>query len=310
MLDDRHKIRIWTILDGKTGHESQARGLLNALEGLASVESSEIQPIPFMRALFLMLFAHPNPWSMLPGPDLLVGVGSRTHLTLLAASRACGGRSIVLMKPSLPIALFDLCLVPEHDGLAERENLFITQGVLCDVSTEGSRNKQDGLIMLGGPSVRHAWEDDAILNQVMIVLATNIIGKWTLTTSRRTPLSFLQTLRRFKTPNLKIVPVEKTGPGWVSGRLADSGVVWVSEDSVSMVYEALTSGARVGLLQVPRLRKEDRVLRGIDALVGSGMVTTFKDWQTGQPLTPPTELFDEAGRCAKEIMRRWFEYEA
>ncbi|MCH8840089.1 MAG: mitochondrial fission ELM1 family protein [Planctomycetes bacterium] len=44
--------------------------------------------------------------------------------------------------------------------------------------------------------------------------------------------------------NLTIVPHKETSSSWVSEHLANAARVWVSADSVSMVYESLTNGVR------------------------------------------------------------------
>ena len=70
-----------------------------------------------------------------------------------------------------------------------------------------------------------------------------------------------------------------------------------------MVYEALTAGVAVGLLSVPRL-SQDRVTRGIDALVKDGQVVRFEDWKAGVPLHAAMPPLAEADRVAAEIVRR------
>jgi hypothetical protein len=72
-----------------------------------------------------------------------------------------------------------------------------------------------------------------------------------------------------------------------------------------MVYEALTSGAAVGLLTVPWRNARDRLARGVEQLVQDGLVTPFADWQQGRVLTPPAAPFDESARCAQWICRQW-----
>ena len=81
-------------------------------------------------------------------------------------------------------------------------------------------------------------------------------------------------------------------------------VAWVSEDSVSMVYEALTGGARVGLLALPPRGGTGRVLRGLDRLLTDGWVTTHAHWCEEGALPPPRLGFDEAARCARLILER------
>ena len=91
---------------------------------------------------------------------------------------------------------------------------------------------------------------------------------------------------------------------WLAQQLQRVCCTWVTEDSVSMMYEALTAAVPVGLLSVPPLRR-DRIVRGVDALVASGNVMRFDDWCRGRPLPRPVEVFDEANRVAAHVARRW-----
>ena len=80
--------------------------------------------------------------------------------------------------------------------------------------------------------------------------------------------------------------------------------VWVSEDSMSMTYEAITAGAAVGLLSVPR-RRNSRVTRGVENLIAKGWVTSFAQWQSGEPLSTAPLNLNEARRCADWICDRF-----
>ncbi len=247
----------------------------------------------------------------LPPPDLLIGAGHRTHLPLLAARRAHGGRTVVLMKPSLPRAWFDLCVIPEHDDVqghtsaagVESNNVFTTRGALNPVEP-GRKNERAGLILIGGPSRHHGWSENDILSQIETVIAGVGDIDWTLTTSRRTPSSTTTRLRALTYKNLTVVPVAETGPGWLSQRLATAAQAWVTEDSVSMVYEALTANAATGVLNVP-LKRASRIARGIARLTRDGLVTSFADWQRGQKLSAPAAPFNEAARVAAWIGEKW-----
>jgi mitochondrial fission protein ELM1 len=125
-----------------------------------------------------------------------------------------------------------------------------------------------------------------------------------LTTSRRTPDSFIKELKIMDLPRLQIVPYSATGPGWLPQQLHDAAQVWVSEDSVSMIFEALTAGAAVGLLRVPALR-QSRIIQGVGRLVSAHWVTPFERWQQGETLPKPVQILAEAQRCARWIERHW-----
>jgi mitochondrial fission protein ELM1 len=99
--------------------------------------------------------------------------------------------------------------------------------------------------------------------------------------------------------------VTETGPDWLPAQLACAGQVWVTADSVSMVYEALTAGAAVGVLEVPR-KHANRVSQGLEQLAAEDWVTLFTHWSPGQTLHRPAQTFNEAERCARWIIERWF----
>ena len=298
------KTVIWRIHDAKPGHANQTRGLVRALAALTDVETIDI-PAPSKWLSWQWWVTGTFPLGCdLPKPDLIVGAGHATHVAVLAARSAHGGKAIVLMKPSLPLRLFDLCIIPEHDAVTAAGNLLSTRGVLNVIEPSNSQEVTRGLMLIGGPSSTYGWDSAAMIDQIIAAAVGQPSIDWTLTTSRRTPADFLEHLSASKPPNLTIVPCEQTGPGWVPQELARSAQVWVSEDSVSMVYEALTSGAAVGLLSVPSERS-GRVARGVHALVRDGWVTRFADWQSTEPLAKPPGKLHEAARCAALICERY-----
>jgi len=294
---------VWRFCDGKAGHDNQSQGLLDALMALRPVESVARSPLPWPMAFYTGLWRRWTDAS--PVPDLLIGAGHRTHGSLLAARRACGGRIIVLMRPSLPLGLFDLCLIPEHDTPPNRSNVLATRGALNRIQPSQTLDPGLGLLLIGGPSAHFGWDAAALLRQIAAIVATDPPLSWTLTTSRRTPAEFLEGLRPLADGRLQVVPVAETGPDWLPAQLARAGQVWVTADSVSMIYEALTAGAAVGVLETPRQRPS-RISRGLERLTAEGWVTPFADWRPGRMLHRPPGIFNEAARCARWIVERWF----
>lgn len=296
---------VWRFTDGKPGHENQSAGLLAALGRRVVIESHDLPATSGVAAFGFLVTGRFPPGYDLPDPDLLLGAGHATHLSLLAAKRARGGRTVVLMQPSLPCAWFDLCVIPAHDRPRRAPNVLVTQGVLNRMQPAGERDSAAGLILVGGPSAHVDWSDTTILTQLQRLLEQDDGVSWTLTTSRRTPESFLQLLADLPRERLVVVPVADTGPDWLLARLAAAGRAWVTADSVSMVYEALTAGAAVGLLEVPYHDRHDRLAQGMEELVRRGLVTTYSDWRQGKALQPAAAPFDEAARCADWICEQW-----
>jgi mitochondrial fission protein ELM1 len=301
-------VTIWRFIDGKPGHENQSAGLVQALAERLPVEVHELPAIGPLAAAGHWLRGRFPPGEGLPAPDLILGAGHATHLPMLAARRARGGRVVVLMKPSLPVGCFDLCLVPRHDAPLARERVLVTEGVLNRVRPGMDKDAGLGLILIGGPSKHHGWDVAPLLAAVGELLARDPQRHWRLTTSRRTPPSLLAALAPLVEQGagrLEVLPCERTGPDWLPEQLACATVAWVTADSVSMVYEALTAGAAVGILPVPE-KRPGRVSRGLRQLIGERRVVEFTAWQQ-QGEYPTPRPFNEAQRCARWIAEAWLE---
>lgn len=302
--DTSRPLVVWSFTDGKPGHENQTRGLLAALGERVTLAEYPLHVADCRAGLMACLTGRASFGQQLPDPDLLVGAGHATHLPMLNARRLRGGRVVVLMKPTLPVAWFDLCVIPAHDRPRRAVNVLVTRGVLNRVRPRAVREPDTGLILVGGPSDHVRWSTAPVVAAIGELLAHTPALRWTLTTSRRTPADFMAALGPDR-PGLTVVPGTQTGPDWLPGQLARAAQVWVTQDSVSMVYEALTSGAAVGLLDVPWRNARDRLARGVEQLVREGLVTPFDAWRAGTALRAPAEPFDEAARCAAWIADRW-----
>jgi mitochondrial fission protein ELM1 len=294
----RSPLIVWLVGDGKPGHVNQSLGLADALARAAPTEVHRLAALPFWRA-WLALLLKRAPARGLPPPDLIVGAGHATHLTLLAARRACGGCSIVLMKPSLPRRLFDLCILPAHDGVEADAQTLVTKGALNRIRASHTRDPNQGLILIGGESKHFEWDSDAIQVQIKSILARTPDVHWTLATSRRTPAEFLAQLS--PAPNLAVVPHTATASDWLPAQFARCGTVWVTPDSASMVFESLTAGADVGVFDLP-VNPKSRVGAAIAALADTQRVTRFASWCASGLLHPNLHPLAEADRCANWIL--------
>jgi uncharacterized protein len=292
------KLVVWLVTDAKPGHENQSRGLAEALALVTPTEIHTLPVLPAWRALMAWLLKS-FPGNPLPKPDLILGAGHATHQTLLAARRACGGRAVVLMKPSLPRRCFDLCILPQHDGVKPDAHTLLTEGAINRVRPAPGRDANRGLLLIGGVSNHFEWDSDAIRVQIKSILARSPDIHWTLTTSRRTPADFLAQLPT--APNLEVVPHTATPPDWLPEQLSRSGTVWVTPDSASMVYEALTAGADVGVFDLP-VNPKSRIGWAIAHLADGQRITRFVNWCAHGKLLPNLHPLAEADRCANWML--------
>lgn len=306
---------IYIISDGKKGHLSQTRGLAEALldrarEARPDAENScheiRVEDKSWLGKLHCRI-EDPT----LPRPDLILCAGHGTHLAALSLAQHEHCPCIVCMRPSLPARLFDLCLIPRHDlpeGTQASAHIFPTIGAINGIRPRPDVAKRDTLILIGGPSKEYDWDEEMVLNQLSTI-ARHTTHPMVLTTSRRTPADFAQDVTH-TCPSIRVVPVEQTGPDWVADHLASAHEVWVSQDSVSMVYEALSSGAPVGILDMagkgPRERRHSsRVARGLQMIIREGYVCTFTEWAKTHTLPHTSLVLQEARRTADAIFNRF-----
>lgn len=295
-------LTIWRFSDGKRGHDNQSLGLA---EALCRLTPCQVETLPVARGLpcaISWLAGRFQPGKNLPRPDLIIGAGHGTHWPMLAARRAHGGRIAVLMKPSLPLSWFDWVIVPAHDGLPESPSVLVTEGPINRVLPGSARKQQQGLMLIGGPSAEYGWSETALLKQIHLIALHHPETQWQLTTSRRTPAGFLADLGKLGLGNVKACAHDAVDAGWLPEQLANAAEAWVTPDSASMVYEALTSGAAVGCFELP-YAKPGRVARGLEKLVRDHRLTSFPDWERSGKLQPNEQPLNEAERCARQLLQ-------
>ncbi len=315
---DQASLCIWAVTDNKPGHLNQMRGLIDGLEASVPhdwrVHSHWIETPISTRANIKTLRNKERLISEHGRPDIILCCGHRTHWQALFLRACFGGKLVVLMRPSLPLWCFDLCILPYHDGEFRQAHVLQSLGALNKIKAaarpeRGQQEKPQGLILVGGPSKHYQWNDRDTLAQVTRVLLALPNVHWTLGTSRRTPASFEASLNKLQeTQAFELVPASSTDAQWLPQQFRRSEQVWVSEDSVSMVYEALSSGAEVGLLRLP-IRQKNRISEGIDYLLREQRLGDLDALEKGF-MPPPKPPLQEALRIAEQIVamvlqKRW-----
>jgi mitochondrial fission protein ELM1 len=291
---------IRVLSDGRPGHENQSVGLAQALARRtgAAYEIVRIDPSAGLLARTRM--------ASRPGlVDLVIAAGHRTHLPLWWAARRVRARSVVIMKPSLPLALFDLCLLPRHDlaNPTDHGRVVTTRGALNRVSEQSHEKTETGLILIGGPSNHHGWDGTPLPAAINEIVRARPDLAWTIGDSRRTPEGFLAQLSGC---GAQLAPHRQTQPDWLPAQLGAAREVWVTEDSVSMIFEALTAGARVGLLPMPVKNPGARTIKAVQELVADGYVRTLTEWRANPVGWCVHPSLHETARCADVIIERFF----
>lgn len=285
------------VSDAKAGHRSQALGLYQAMHKQhphTSFQEIQLENLALL-SIFKGLISH-QVSDITQQPDFIFGVGTHTHLRVWLLGKIYPqAKTIILMKPSLPIHCFDYAVIPEHDGVAASDRVIVTQGALNPIENEHRHQTNRILIALGGDSKRHQWNEEKVLVSVQKIVKNNTNSEIILTSSRRTPTGFINVLKRQSfAKDLQICPVEQTPQGWIFEQMQLAETVYVTEDSVSMIFEALTAGCSVGVIVMDRL-KSDRITQLIDQLPFEQSKETIRLLQLTTPL-------HEAKRVASQLL--------
>ena len=296
---DHRAVVVWWFRSYLPQYESQIRGLVKALELQCSVQVFAAPVIGTWKS-WQSIFSRHFPATELPDPDILIGAGSETRWAMIAARMIRGGRIITLSKPTWPRWGYDLCIAPAHEGASTSKRMIATRGMLPAPSEPRPKVSGTGLMVIGGPSLQYSWSDDRLINQITEILNRHPDSRWYLTTTLHTPVETVQRLQELSGHNIFCIPHHDVDPNWLLNRIQDAEQVWITEDKLSVIYQALTADAAIGVLDVRR-RKVNHEVAALD-----GLVVFFPDWQAGTPLHAPSPPFNESARCATEIFQRWF----
>jgi len=273
-------------------------GLVKALGELGAIKVVDYAcPATPWWPLWFLLKRIPNPPNASP-PDVLIAAGHRTHWAALTLKRLHGAFTTVLMRPSLPLCCFDIVVAPVHDGLIGAR-VIATQGAL-NAMRPSIKCSDSTLLLVGGPSKHFIWSDADVLRQIARLAERH--PELQVTNSRRTPEMLTVQLEAMF--GSRFTPWQNCPPVWLADQLGRTEQVWVSEDSVSMIYESLSAGCRVGLLRLQRPERPSRLVRGIDALVAEQRVGR---WSETGPLDrlPANPGLQEAARVASMLWQRF-----
>ena len=341
--------------DGIRGHYHQSVGIAQWLERLGGGHVEETVSVPKLsgldRFLKLKMFAHGlvthgerycREWLRSVGvgvksikPNtLFISAGSSAAPFCLACAKATGNKSAVVMTPSvLGTKPFDYAIIPDHDKHDPRDrNILTTLGAPNHIDPEqlgriGSNffagrdfgGNKVVAVLVGGSDNNYSpspsWAQDA-LGSLRYIDGVKLL----ITTSRRTGKALDDAIEQMfiqdKSLGYMLILSKKPRVNALTAMLGKATHVIVTEDSVSMVSEAVTAGFRVGLLRVPRMagtvksffgggpkRFDDlfEKMRKRKLLVDLGKVPDYTQFLR-EPEQKHNQDFNEARRAAEWIL--------
>ncbi len=197
--------------------------------------------------------------------DFVISAGSSLAPLNLILARDSRAKSIVLMNPSFPFNFFryDLAVIPFHDqGRVPEKTLrtlltpsaFEEEALSRAAEKLKSRLRQPERVkfgvFLGGPTRNFRMElSDIEKLFTSLEKLSKRCGDYLVTTSRRTPefiSRFLKTkVARDPSCQLLVVANEHNPPETTGGMVSLADVLMVTEDSISMISEAVSAGKKV-----------------------------------------------------------------
>ena len=268
MKTNKHeKIKvIWRFTDGKAGHDKQSLALVDSLMNQTKCRLFDFNVQGQRNPILNIIFKNYKLPEGITKPDIAIGAGHKTHLHLLATKRCFNAKIVVIMKPSIPLIFFDLCIIPKHDGIKNGPNIINTQTSLVKFNSNLKKKENTGLILIGGPSKHYFWDSKTVLEEICKISKKFKFRKLLLSTSRRTPFDFLDQLNELNISDIKVYEYSKIKSDWLDKHINKVKNIWVTNDSYSMVTEALASGADVDIIglkvkQDSKLSKEMKVIK-------------------------------------------------
>lgn len=275
MVEHVEKHKVWVLSDGRPGHYNQSRGVVKALEHLKQFEVTWLEVnlrAGFLRQVLKLLLNKTSftlsiqilrlfyTFTPLPEdkPDIIVSSGGKTSFINAAMTRkfACTNIFCGSLR-GLSEKLFSVVLTIDPAQKTERHvvlNVAPTILTPADAAVAGREFcAQKGLMdnklwamIIGGDGAGYKYHDDDWfqLADLMVGVAEKFSIRWILTTSPRTGNNAEELLR-------KQLPTEILADSvWYAAEprkimqayLGASEMVFCTEDSMSMISEAIASG--------------------------------------------------------------------
>jgi len=337
-------VDVLVLSDGKPGHVNQSLGMVKHIEGLKYRVARIKFKSEFHRGLawiagvwglgkggFLKWALKPDGYrtSMESMPRIVLSAGISVAAINLILGKIFKAKTVVSMKPGpIKLARFDLAIIPMHDEPPKIETVVETLGAPNIIDEEllgGERAKLQQEIVFKkkmkiGVLIGGETPDYYISRSTMALLARNLReicesldAEFLIATSRRTPKNLERMIsasfgRDERCKLISIASQTKTNP--IPGILGLCDIVVVTEESISMVSEAASSGKYVFVVRIDRKHhKRLKQERTIDELAERGYIiksdmeslcdTIVRFW----PPRQPARVLNDTARAAEALLK-------
>ena len=217
--------------------------------------------------------------------EFIVSCGASLEAVNIFMAKENNAKNIVIMKPRVAFGLnkYSLAIIPRHDNPPRVKNVITTSLAPNLINAEALKNDGEGLkryigmpkgeavgLFVGGDNPEFSLTKEIIDKVIdgLYKFCGEHNAEILATTSRRTPPEAEKVLKArlkdYPKCKLLIIANENNLGEAVGGILSLSKVVAVSEESISMISEAVSSGKKVVVFKLKK--KEERKVKHESAL--------------------------------------------
>ncbi|OGW87273.1 MAG: hypothetical protein A3C35_07665 [Omnitrophica bacterium RIFCSPHIGHO2_02_FULL_46_11] len=228
--------------------------------------------------------------------DIIISAGSGLAPLNLLLKRENLAKSVVMMKPSFPYLarFFDLLVVPLHDAFPRHTNrtirTLVTPSRVDEDLLQASRDQLSSnaslhsngagrvSVFIGGKTRSYQLNPDVFRKWLSTLKACAAEKKWELlvTTSRRTAPEISAIIKEelagHPATKLLIIANESNIENAAYGMLALSELALITEDSISMVSDAVSAGKNVLVMQLGNGKLPKKHARFHQALEANALI--------------------------------------
>lgn len=306
----KHPLQVWLVSEGNAGHTSQSKGLIDALRRRLPLDNQIIEAPMTLRGgfrpllrwmlrsgcqvpLWVLRFAYTLPRLPANHPDMIVSSGGKSIPLAVSLARKYRAKFIFCGPPDAnPLRFFDIILsptpVPGHPHAILTEML-LTQVTpeLVQQAGEDLKNRLQaegrtrvGAVLIGGRSRSSHFEteDWRALAEGLNKLSVQSGWEWLVTTSRRTGEK-AETILRETLKSSTLVDSAWWGKDprkVVRSYLGACDAVFVTQDSLTMISEAICSGKPTITIRPKQVRASAYLSQVIDRQVSAGRLVSLQ----------------------------------
>ena len=335
-------LEVLILTDGKAGHIKQSLSLLEFLKTKKLRVKETVLQVDYKskyrdflahicalsagrfflgHSRWLEFFLSEEVWNCLAKRffDIVISTGSRPAPINLIYARSLGAKSCVILKPNVPLSKFDLVILPEHDGIRGR-NVVNIKGALVRAPASGEYVLQgEKFFKLGDKKKISLFIGNFLDNQDKFIknleLFLKNVKKFStkedygllVTTSRRTHPSIERIveaqLNGFSNTEALVIVSKNNWPFVVPTFLSLSDLVFVSNDSVSMISESLHGENNTVCVRLEEIRRK-RHIRFFNSLEGGFINFLDYPYATFKFKKPPLSVKQKNYSAIEKVLGR------